>query len=88
MDKVNGKKYKVNAKYVANCTGTWADKIRLIDNPNASKRICIVGGTHLAYDPRISSNKFGLCLPSQDGRILLVVPWMKGVIAGTTEKVF
>jgi glycerol-3-phosphate dehydrogenase len=74
----------VNAKYVVNCTGTWADKIRLKDNPNANKRICIVGGSHLTFDSKISSPKYGLCLPSADGRILLVVPWLNRIIAGTT----
>ena len=71
-----------------NCTGAWADKIRLKDNPQVSKRICIVGGTHLTYDSQIINSKYGLCLPSQDGRILLVVPWLNRVIAGTTEKVY
>jgi len=27
-----------------------------------------------------------LCIPSKDGRILLVVPWLDRIIAGTTEK--
>lgn len=87
-DRLSGKKYQVKAKYVVNCTGTWADKIRLKDNPQVSKRICIVGGSHLTYDAKVSSSKLGLCLPSQDGRVLLVVPWLNRVIAGTTEKVF
>ena len=83
-DTLTQKKYTVNAKYVVNCTGTWADKIRLKDNPNVKKRICIVGGSHLTYDRKITGSRFGLCLPSKDGRILLVVPWLNRVIAGTT----
>ena len=67
-----------------NCTGTWADKIRQIDDPNASKRMIIVGGSHLTYDSKIASSRFGLCLPSKDGRIMLVVPWLNNVIVGTT----
>jgi len=69
---------------VVNCTGTWADKIRLKDNPNANKRICIVAGSHLTYDSQVASSRFGLCLPSKDGRVMLVVPWMNRVIVGTT----
>ena len=82
------KRYEVKSKYVVNCTGAWADKIRLKDNPKAAKRICIVAGSHLTYDQSISSSKFGLCLPSPDGRILLVVPWLNRIIAGTTEKTY
>lgn len=74
----------VNSKYVVNCTGTWADKIRKIDNPDSKNRICIVAGSHLTYDNKVSSSRFGLCLPSPDGRILLVVPWLNRIIAGTT----
>ena len=78
----------MNAKYVVNCTGAWADQIRLKDDKNVSKRICIVGGAHLTYDAQISNSKFGLCLPSKDGRIMLVVPWLDRVIVGTTERKF
>jgi len=67
-----------------NCTGAWADNIRLNDDPNAKKRICPVGGSHITYDNRVASRIFGLCAPSPDGRIILVVPWLNRVIAGTT----
>ena len=86
QDRLTGKQYEVRAKYVVNCTGTWADSIRQEDDPNKKKRICIVAGSHITYDSRVSNNKFGLCLPSSDGRILLVVPWLGRVIAGTTER--
>lgn len=76
------------AKHVVNCTGAFADKIRLKDDPNAKKRICIVGGSHITYSNKISSNKYGICFPSSDGRILLLVPWQGRVIAGTTEQPF
>lgn len=32
-DLLTKKEYKVNAKYVVNCTGAWSDKLRLHDNP-------------------------------------------------------
>lgn len=48
----------------------------------------IVGGSHITYDSQIASKKMGICLPSKDGRVLLVVPWLKRIIAGTTEKSF
>lgn len=87
-DLLTSKEYRINAKYVVNCTGAWADKVRLRDNPSATKRICAVGGSHITYDSRVSSNSFGVCAPSPDGRIILVVPWLGRVIAGTTETKF
>lgn len=76
----------MKAKYVVNCTGSWADTIRLKDNPDAKKRICMVAGSHITYNKRVSSGTFGICVPSSDGRIMLVVPWLNRVIAGTTEQ--
>jgi len=32
-DSLTGKQYKVEAKYVVNCTGAFADTIRQKDNP-------------------------------------------------------
>jgi glycerol-3-phosphate dehydrogenase len=84
-DSLTKKEYTVNAKYVVNCTGAWADKIRLLDNPNAKKRICLVAGSHITYDKKVASGTFGICIASSDGRITLVVPWLNRVIAGTTE---
>ena len=73
---------------MVNCAGTWADQIRQKDNPDIQKRILIVGGSHITYNIKIGNPEFGLCLPSKDGRVLLVVPWLKRIIAGTTEKKF
>jgi len=47
--------------------------------------MCIVAGSHITYDKKVASADFGICAPSPDGRIILVVPWLNRVIAGTTE---
>ena len=80
--------YKVNAKYVINCTGVWADKIRLLDDPLAKKRIIAVGGSHIVYDAKLTSSVYGITAPTSDGRIILVQPWLGKILAGTTEKTF
>ena len=83
-DLLSQKVYHVKAKYVVNCTGAYADKIRLKDSHEVNKRIVPVGGSHITYDTRVSNASYGLCVPSSDGRVLLVVPWLNRVIAGTT----
>jgi len=55
--------------------------------PIWSKRIIHVAGSHITYDQRITNSKYGLTLPSKDGRVTLVVPWLGRVIVGTTERV-
>jgi glycerol-3-phosphate dehydrogenase len=85
-DELTGKTYTVEAKYVVNCTGVWADKIRLHDDPTVHKRMCMVGGSHVVYDSKVASGVFGIAAPSADGRIILIQPWLGRVLAGTTEK--
>lgn len=85
-DLLTKKEYQVSAKYVVNCTGAWSDILRMKDDPSAKKRICMVGGSHITYSRNIGSGSFGVCVPSPDGRITLVVPWLNRIIAGTTEE--
>ena len=85
-DLATGKTHRIGAKYVVNCTGVWADKIRLMDDPTVNKRLCKVAGSHIVYDQRVASSSFGIAVPSSDGRILLVQPWLGRVLAGTTER--
>ena len=81
---MTNKNYTVKCKYAVNCTGAWGDQIRQKDDPNLAKRIIHVAGSHITYDQRISNSKYGLTLPSKDGRVTLVVPWLGRTIAGTT----
>ena len=85
-DLTTGKLHKIQGKYVVNCTGPWADNIRLMDDPKVNKRLCMVAGSHIVYDQRVASSSFGVAVPSSDGRILLVQPWLGRVLAGTTER--
>ena len=83
-DKLTGEEIRVNSHYVVNCTGAFADKIRLLDNPKASKRIIPVAGSHITFDKRITYGDHGLIINSDDGRVLIVVPWLGKTVAGTT----
>lgn len=38
-DDLEGKCFKINAKCVINCTGVYADKIRILDDPDAKMRL-------------------------------------------------
>ena len=69
---------------MVNCTGAWADNIRLKDDPKLNKRLCMVAGSHIVYDNRVASGTFGLAAPSSDGRIVLIQPWLGRILAGTT----
>jgi glycerol-3-phosphate dehydrogenase len=55
-----------------------------MDDPTAKDRIIPVAGSHITYHSSIGSLKYGLCMPTSDGRILLILPWLNKIIAGTT----
>lgn len=83
-DKLTNEEIQVNSDYVVNCTGAFADKIRQMDNPKAHKRIIPVAGSHIAFDKRVTPGNHGIIINSDDGRVLIVVPWLGKTIAGTT----
>lgn len=87
-DTLTGEETTVKCKYVVNCTGVWADKIRQLDDPAISKRIIPVAGSHMTYSKKLVARNAGICMASSDGRILLVLPWLGKTIVGTTEKTY
>ncbi len=54
MDTETKQQYKVKAKAVVNATGVFVDDILHLDNPAASKTICVSQGTHLVLDKILS----------------------------------
>ena len=87
-DKLSGEEITVNSKYVVNCTGTFSDQIRRLDNPEATRRIIPVAGSHITFDKRITFGNHGLIINSDDGRVFIVVPWLGKTVVGTTERTF
>lgn len=70
-----------------NCTGSFADEIRKMDDATVHRRIMPVCGSHITMPKGFSSKKHALVIPeTADGRILFLVPWLNNVIVGTTER--
>jgi len=86
-DSVSGESWEVRAKGVINATGPFTDRIRLMDNPTATKILSASSGIHIVLDKRFAPPDTGLMIPqTEDGRVLFVLPWEDHALVGTTDE--
>ncbi len=86
-DSLNGETWQLNAKVVINATGPFADQIRMMDNPAATKILSASSGIHIVLDKRFAPPDTGLMIPeTEDGRVLFVLPWENHALIGTTDE--
>lgn len=87
FDSLSGDSWQLQAKGVINAAGPFADKIRMMDNPVASKILSASTGIHLVLDKRFAPPDTGLMIPeTEDGRVLFVLPWEGHALIGTTDE--
>jgi glycerol-3-phosphate dehydrogenase len=87
FDSLSGDSWQLQAKGVINAAGPFADKIRMMDNPAASKILSASTGIHLVLDKRFAPPDTGLMIPeTEDGRVLFVLPWEGHALIGTTDE--
>ncbi|BHF62051.1 glycerol-3-phosphate dehydrogenase [Sparganum proliferum] len=86
-DCLTGKEFVVRAKCVVNATGPFTDSIRKMED-SSQKPICQPSiGTHIVLPKYYSPENMGLLDPSTtDGRVVFFLPWLGGVVAGTTDE--
>ncbi|HYM77512.1 MAG TPA: glycerol-3-phosphate dehydrogenase/oxidase [Candidatus Dormibacteraeota bacterium] len=85
-DRTTGKDQRVDAGWVLNCTGPWADRICQRSTVRTSKPMLGgVRGSHIVL-PRFSgAPSAALYTEAADGRPVFVLPWNEQVLVGTTE---
>jgi len=85
-DRISGKDERVDAGWILNCTGPWADRICQRSAVRTSKPMLGgVRGSHIVL-PRFSgAPSVALYTEAADGRPVFVVPWNEQVLVGTTE---
>src|SRR5579864_884852 len=85
-DRTTGKDQRVDASWVINCTGPWADRICQRSTVRTEKPLVGgVRGSHIVL-PRFSgAPTAALYTEAADGRPVFVVPWNEQVLVGTTE---
>ena len=85
-DRITGKDAHVDAAWVVNCCGPWADRICQRSSIRTAKPMLSgVRGSHIVLPrfPAAPSNP--LYSEAADGRPIFVVPWNEQLMVGTTE---
>jgi glycerol-3-phosphate dehydrogenase len=85
-DRITGKDARVDAAWVVNCCGPWADRICQRSSIRTAKPMLTgVRGSHIVLPlfPAAPSNP--LYTEAADGRPIFVVPWNEQLMVGTTE---
>jgi glycerol-3-phosphate dehydrogenase len=77
---------KVKSKLFINCTGPFADSIRLMANPAEEKRLRPSKGVHIVIPMEYFKSKDAMLIPkTKDGRVVFVIPFEGEVMVGTTD---
>jgi glycerol-3-phosphate dehydrogenase len=85
-DLITGKDQRVDAVWVINCTGPWADRICQRSSVRMAKPMLGgVRGSHIVLPRFPGSPNSALYCEAVDGRPIFVLPWNEQVLVGTTE---
>ncbi len=85
-DTISGDTWQADARVIVNATGPYSDAVRRMEHPAVPPLLAPSRGTHLAFDKRWAPQADGLLIPStSDGRVLFLLPWQGGTLAGTTD---
>ncbi len=85
-DRMTGKDAHVDAGWIFNCTGPWADRICQRSSVRTSKpMIGGVRGSHIVLPRFAGAPTAALYSEAADGRPVFVLPWNEQLLVGTTE---
>ncbi len=85
-DTLNGEAFNINAKLFINCTGPYADAVRLKANPKLYDRIRASKGVHIMLPYSVLNSDSAMLIPkTKDGRVVFVIPFEGEIIVGTTD---
>lgn len=85
-DAISGVEFVVRARKFVNATGTGADKVRALANPQLASRMRPSKGVHLLFPADTFPGRDALLVPhTEDGRVIFAVPWQERLLVGTTD---
>lgn len=85
-DRIGGDTFTVRARVFMNCTGPFADEVRLLANPSIARRLRLSKGIHILLPIDALQSSTALLIPStEDGRVIFAIPWFGSLLVGTTE---
>ncbi|GAB3172457.1 glycerol-3-phosphate dehydrogenase/oxidase [Telluribacter humicola] len=85
-DEMGGTRYRVKAKIFVNCTGPYADHIRLMANVALPRRIRPSKGVHIVLPKEVLQSEDAMLIPkTSDGRVVFAIPFGDELLVGTTD---
>ena len=85
-DQITGRDARVDAGWVINCTGPWADRVCQRSAIRMPKPLLGgVRGSHIVLPRFPGSPSAALYTEAVDGRPIFVLPWNDQILVGTTE---
>ena len=85
-DHLSGRDDRVDASWIINCTGPWADRVCQRSSVRMSKPLLGgVRGSHIVLPRFAGSPSAAVYAEGEDGRPMFVIPWNDQILAGTTE---
>jgi glycerol-3-phosphate dehydrogenase len=85
-DLITGRDERVDAGWVINCTGPWADRVCQRSSLRMSKpMVGGVRGSHIVLPRFAAAPNAALYSEAADGRPVFVLPWNDQIMVGTTE---
>ncbi|GAB2604193.1 glycerol-3-phosphate dehydrogenase/oxidase [Spirosoma areae] len=85
-DQLTGETIEVRATVFLNCTGPYADSIRLLANPALEPRIRPSKGVHIVLPRETLNSDHAILIPkTTDGRVVFAIPFGDKVFVGTTD---
>ncbi|MCK8491329.1 FAD-dependent oxidoreductase [Spirosoma sp. RP8] len=86
QDQLTDETFSIRAKVFLNCTGPYADEIRLLANPTLDRRIRPSKGVHMVLPREILRSDCAMLIPkTADGRVVFAIPFGDKVFVGTTD---
>lgn len=85
-DRLSGKEERVEATWIINATGPWAD--RVCQRSHVNTRQPLIGGvrgSHIVLPRFAGAPDAAVYTEAVDGRPVFVIPWNDQVLVGTTE---
>jgi glycerol-3-phosphate dehydrogenase len=83
---ISGEVFEVKSKIFINCTGPFADHLRLKANPTEEARIKPSKGVHIVIPKKYFAGEKALLIPkTDDGRLVFVIPFQSEIMIGTTD---
>ncbi|WP_288429417.1 FAD-dependent oxidoreductase [uncultured Spirosoma sp.] len=85
-DQLTDESLTIQATLFLNCTGPYADAVRLLANPALESRIRPSKGVHMVLPRSVLNSNSAMLIPkTPDGRVVFAIPFGDQVFVGTTD---